>query len=102
MHEEAVLRDLRRKLIEVTHAEGDPPVRRVRVWVGALAHVTPDVLRLRWPDVVTGTPAQTAELAVDVSTDPSDPAALGIRLVEVTVDAGGSVLPPVPARGGAA
>jgi hydrogenase nickel incorporation protein HypA/HybF len=87
MHEEALLRDLRRKLTEVAHAEGGVPIRRVHLWIGALAHVTPEALRLRWPEVVAGTPAVGAELAIDVSADSSDPAAQGIRLTEVVVDA---------------
>jgi hydrogenase nickel incorporation protein HypA/HybF len=86
VHEEALLRDLRRKLREVARSEGDLPIRRVRLWVGALAHVTPDTLRLRWPEVVAGTLAAACRLEIDLSTDPSDPAAQGIRLVELSVD----------------
>ncbi|MCI4372039.1 MAG: hydrogenase maturation nickel metallochaperone HypA [Thermoplasmata archaeon] len=86
MHEEALLRDLRRKLQEVARVEGDLPIRRVRLWVGALAHVTPTALRLRWPEVVAGTPAEGGRLEIDVSEDTADPDAQGIRLVELTVD----------------
>ena len=88
MHEEALLRDLRRKLQEVAHAEGDVPVRRVRLWVGALAHVTPATLRARWAQVVAGTPAEDGRLEVEVSEDTADPDAQGIRIVDVTVDDG--------------
>jgi len=88
MHEEALLRDLRRKIEEVSRAEGGVPIRRVRLWIGALAHVTPATLRLRWPEVVHGTPAQDGGLDIAVSNDPSDPAAQGIRLVELVVDDG--------------
>jgi hydrogenase nickel incorporation protein HypA/HybF len=86
MHEEALLRDLRRKLIEVTQGAEDAPVRRVRVWVGALSHVSAEALRGRWAEVVAGTPAQGARLEVDVSSDPEDPAAQGVRLVELTIE----------------
>ena len=88
MHEEALLRDLRRKIREVAHQQGDLPVRGVRIWIGALAHVTPESLRGRWPEVVAGTPAEAARLAIDVSEDTSDPHAQGIRLVELTVEDG--------------
>ncbi|MGA8275084.1 MAG: hydrogenase maturation nickel metallochaperone HypA [Thermoplasmata archaeon] len=88
MHEEALLRDLRRKIEEVARTEGDLPIRSVRLWVGALAHVTPTALRLRWPEVVAGTPAQGGHLVIELSEDPRDPAAQGIRLVEMTVDDG--------------
>jgi len=100
MHEEALLRDLRRKIQEVARTEGDAPIRRVRLWVGALAHVTPATLRVRWPEVVAGTPAEGGRLEIDVSDDPSDPAAQGIRLVELAVDDGPPPSPP-PAVGGA-
>jgi hydrogenase nickel incorporation protein HypA/HybF len=86
MHEEALLRDLRRKLIEVTQGANGAPVRFVRVWVGALSHVSAESLQGRWPEVVAGTPAQGARLEVDVSSDPEDPAAQGVRLVELTVE----------------
>jgi hydrogenase nickel incorporation protein HypA/HybF len=86
MHEEALLADLRRKLIEVTRREGGSPVRRVRLAVGALCHVTPDALRRRWPEVVDGTPAQGATLEVTVSEDPADPGAQSVRLVDLTVE----------------
>ncbi len=86
MHEETLLKDLRRKLLEVARREGDVPIRRVRLWVGALAHTTPDALRRRWSEVVAGTAAERAELEIDVSSDSTDPAAQGIRLVEVVVD----------------
>ena len=88
MHEEALLRDLRRKIQEVAQAEGDVPVRRVRLWVGALAHVTPATLRARWPEVVAGTPARDGRLEVEVSDDTSHPDAQGIRIVDVTVEDG--------------
>jgi hydrogenase nickel incorporation protein HypA/HybF len=91
MHEETLLRDLRRKLVEVARREGDLPIHRVRIWIGALAHTTPEALRRRWPEVVAGTPAQRAALEIGVSDDPFDPAAQGIRLVEFTVGEGPKV-----------
>ncbi len=88
MHEETLLRDLRRKLVELSQREGNVTIRRVRLWVGALAHTSPEALRHRWGDVVAGTLAQGATLELDVSDDSSDPAAQGIRLVDVVVEEG--------------
>jgi len=85
MHEEALLRDLRRKLIEVAREAG-APVRRVRIRVGALSHVTEESLRRRWSEVVDGTPARDARLEVELSRDPADPAAQGVYLVDLTVE----------------
>ena len=86
MHEEALLRDLRRKVRELAPAGGTVRIVRVRLWVGALAHVTPGSIRRRWPEVVADTSAAECQLEIDLSTDPSDPAAQRVRLVEMTAD----------------
>ncbi len=95
MHEEAVLRDLRRKILEVARAESDRPIVRVRLWVGALSHLTPVTLRARWPEVVADSPARDGTLEVEVSGDPLHPDALAVRIVDVTV----VDPPPAEARG---
>jgi hydrogenase nickel incorporation protein HypA/HybF len=86
MHEEAMLQDLRRKLVEVTGREGVPRVARVRLWVGALSHVSEAQLRREWPRVVEGTPAQAAALDVTASSDLDDPRAQGLVLVSLDVE----------------
>ena len=98
MHEEALLRDLRRKLRELARSEGNLPIRRVRLSVGALSHITPEALRNRWSEVVAGTPAEGSALEVYVAEDPSDPTAQGIRLVEIGVEE--TPRAPGPARTG--
>jgi len=88
MHEETLLRDLRRKVCEVAPAGGKVRIVRVRLWVGALAHITPDSIRRRWPEVVADTSAAECELDIELSPDPSDPAAQGVRLVDMIADDG--------------
>ena len=90
MHEEALLKDLRRKLLEVTAREGTPRVARVRLWLGALSHVSESQLRDEWPRVVEGTPAQSAALDVTMSHDLEDPRAQGLVLVSLDVEERGS------------
>ncbi|MGA7861697.1 MAG: hydrogenase maturation nickel metallochaperone HypA [Thermoplasmata archaeon] len=90
MHEEAMLQDLRRKLVEVAGREGAPRVARVRLWVGALSHVSEEQLRRQWPRVVEGTPAQSAALDVTASRDLEDPRAQGLVLMSIDVEQGGS------------
>ncbi len=85
MHEEALLRDLRRKVQELAKLEPGAEISRVALWVGALSHVTEETLRSRWPTVVEGTSARTARLEVEVSNDLDDPRASGIVLVELDV-----------------
>jgi hydrogenase nickel incorporation protein HypA/HybF len=90
MHEEAMLKDLRRKLVEVTAREGGPRVARVRLWVGALSHVSEEQLRRQWPRVVDGTPAESASLDVTSSKDIEDPRAQGLVLLSIDVEESGS------------
>jgi hydrogenase nickel incorporation protein HypA/HybF len=94
MHEEAMLQDLRRKLVEVTHREGIPRVARVRLWVGALSHVSEEQLRRQWPRVVDGTPAEAATLEVTASGDMEDPRAQGLVLLSIDVEEIGSTHVP--------
>ena len=89
MHEEAMLQDLRRKLVEVANREGVTRMSRVRLWVGALSHVSAEQLRLQWPRVVEGTPAQSATLDVTASRDLEDPRAQGLVLMSIDVEATG-------------
>lgn len=83
MHEEALLRDLRQKLEEIGRDERPAHIYRVRVWIGALSHLTESTLRTRWPEVVEGTSAAAARLEVRSSEDPNDPRARAVVLAEV-------------------
>ncbi len=85
MHEEALLRDLRRALDEVARSQGARRLSGVVLWVGALSHVTEASLRSRWPETVRGSAAEGAALAVVVSDDPFDARADRVVLREVRV-----------------
>lgn len=86
MHEEALAADLHRKLEEL--AGPDPSLRivRVRLWVGALSHLTEPTLRGLWPRIAGGTRAEDARLEIEVSGDPADPRAQGVVLASVDVE----------------
>lgn len=90
MHEEAMLQDLRRKLLEVATREGVTRVARVHLWVGALSHLSEPALRREWPRIVDGTVAQSAGLEVTSSTDTLDPRAQGVVLMSIDVEENGS------------
>jgi len=90
MHEQAMYRDLLRKIAEVSAAEKVRRVTRVRLWVGALSHLTEPNLREQWPHVTRGTVAEGALLEVEVSSDPGDPRAQGIVLSSLDVEPPGS------------
>jgi hydrogenase nickel incorporation protein HypA/HybF len=89
MHEEAVMRDLLRKIDEVARANGIPRVHRVRIWVGALSHFTESSLRDRWALASAGTVAEGAGLELEVSENRFDPRAQGVVLVSVDGDGSG-------------
>jgi hydrogenase nickel incorporation protein HypA/HybF len=85
MHEEAMVRDLVRRVEEVVRDAGAERPSGVRLWLGALAHVTEAGLRDRWALAVRGTPLAGARLEVDVSTDIADARAESIVLESVQV-----------------
>lgn len=88
MHEQALLQDLGREVNAVAEREGEREVARVRVWIGALSHLTPEHLRAEWPDVVRGTRAERATLEVEVSRDPRHPQAQAVVLTSVSFPQG--------------
>ncbi len=96
MHEEALLRDLKRKVEEVARGNRATRVNRVGIWVGALAHISDDQLRARWNEITQGGAAEGASLEIHRSRDPEDPRAQSIVLTRVDVDRDD---PPLPERG---
>jgi len=105
MHEEALLKDLVRKLDEVARSNGAVRVLGFTVWIGGLSHLTEEQLRARFPLAAEGTVAEGARIAVERSSDLSDPRAQGVVLVSVEVDtdpaAPRSPGAPSSSRGGA-
>ncbi len=86
MHEEALVRDLHRKLRELSDAAGSASITRVRLRIGALSHLSEGSVRERWAEIVRGTGAAGAQLEIELSRDPDDPRADGLVLVDVGVE----------------
>ena len=85
MHERRIVRSL------VDAAEGAAGGRRVAkmtVWLGALSHVTPGVLERYLGDLEPDSVLAGAGLDCEVSSDPTHPDALDVRLVSVAVEDG--------------
>jgi len=95
MHEEALLRDLHRKLGSILPPEGPGRIVRVDIRLGALSHLTGPAFRALWPRIVEGTAARDAALALEVATDPGAADAQGVVLLQVVVDDGPRPGPPV-------
>jgi len=88
MHEERLLRDLRREISAIARKERAARIVRVDVRLGALSHFTPAEFRAAWPRAVEGTAARDATLTVEQASDPTAPDAQGVLLVRVVVDDG--------------
>lgn len=85
MHESALFRDLRAQFDQIAEIQHVSRLLEVRIWVGALSHVTESHLREEWPELVHGTAAEGSRLALEVSSDPSHPQASSLILSSVVV-----------------
>ncbi|MCI4360489.1 MAG: hydrogenase/urease maturation nickel metallochaperone HypA [Thermoplasmata archaeon] len=98
MHEEALLRDMVRKLEEVAGAHGVRRVRGFTVWIGGLSHVTEEAFRARFPIAARGTAAEGATIRVQRSADVANPRAQGVVLVSVEVESDDEFRAPLASR----
>ena len=87
MHEFSLMADLLRKVELLASEANAKKVTRVRVKLGALAHMTPDHLRGHFEDAVVGTAAEGATLDIVQTDDRSDPHAQDILLESIDVAA---------------
>ncbi len=82
MHEERLFAQLRGALERAADGQSGRLVV-VRVWIGALSHLTEERLREAWPALTQGGPAAGATLRVEVSSDLAHPDAGTVVLVSV-------------------
>ncbi|WP_018175110.1 MULTISPECIES: hydrogenase maturation nickel metallochaperone HypA [unclassified Thioalkalivibrio] len=85
MHEFSLMADLMRKIEQVAADNNAERVTRVRVWLGALSHITPEHFREHFEDGTRGTLAEGAELEVEASDDETHPEAQQILLRSLDV-----------------
>lgn len=85
MHEFSLMADLMRKIEQVAADNNADRVTRVRVWLGALSHITPEHFREHFEDGTRGTVAEGAELEVETSDDETHPEAQQILLRSLDV-----------------
>ncbi|WP_024328588.1 hydrogenase maturation nickel metallochaperone HypA [Thioalkalivibrio sp. ALR17-21] len=85
MHEHSLMADLLRKIEQVAADNNAERVTRVRVWLGALSHITPEHFREHFEDGTRGTLAEGAELEVETSDDDTHPEAQQILLRNLDV-----------------
>jgi hydrogenase nickel incorporation protein HypA/HybF len=87
MHERALLNDIVRKLEEIAGQERCERIVRVRVRLGILSHFTPEHFCEHFVDATRGTRAEGAVVDAWVDPSTSGPAAQGVVLELVEVEA---------------
>jgi hydrogenase nickel incorporation protein HypA/HybF len=86
MHERALMNDLMREIESRAAAEGATRVTRITVRLGALSHFTPGHFLEHFEDASRGTVAEGAEVASELSTDPTEAGAQGVVLESIDVE----------------
>lgn len=86
MHEQALMKDVMRKIEEVAMRGGVTRVTRVRVRLGALSHFTPEHFREHFVDSSRGTIADGAEVDAVLDDDIADARARDVVIESVEVE----------------
>jgi hydrogenase nickel incorporation protein HypA/HybF len=85
MHELTLLSDLLAKVESVAQETNAKRIARIKVRIGALAHISADHFRGHFITGARGTAAEDAELDIEVGTDITEPHAQDIMLQSVEV-----------------
>ncbi len=86
MHETALVRDVVRRIDDLARSTSARRVTRVRVWLGALSHLSVEHFREHYAIEARDTPAAEAVLEIEASTDPADAHAQQVRLESVDLE----------------
>jgi hydrogenase nickel incorporation protein HypA/HybF len=86
MRETAVVRDVVRRMVELTQTTGARRVARAKIWLGALSHLSPEHFREHFAVEARDTVAASAVLEIEVSDDPNDLDAQHVRLKRVNLE----------------
>ena len=86
MHEASLMRSLMRKIDSLAAAEGASRVTTVRVWLGALSHMSAAHFQEHFEQASKATVAEGASLEIEESTDIADPNAQDLMLRSIEVE----------------
>jgi hydrogenase nickel incorporation protein HypA/HybF len=86
VHESGVVRDLVARIEEVARAQQAGKIRTIRVWLGALSHMTESHFLDHFRIESRGSLAEGAEVEVELSDDVGDPNAQGVLLRSLDVE----------------
>jgi hydrogenase nickel incorporation protein HypA/HybF len=85
MHETALVRDVVHRIDDLARSTGSR-VRRAKIWLGALSHLSAEHFREHFAIEARDTLAAGPLLEIETSDDPQDPHAQNVRLVSVDLD----------------
>ena len=85
MHEFGLMNDLLHKIERIAAEQSASRIAKVDVWLGALAHISPDHFREHFVEGAQGTIAEGAELFIELSDDIRHPQAQDILLKSIDV-----------------
>jgi hydrogenase nickel incorporation protein HypA/HybF len=86
MHEASLMRSLMRKIDSLAAAEGANKVTTVRVWLGALSHMSAAHFQEHFEQASEATIAEGASLEIEESADIDDPNAQGLLLRSIEIE----------------
>jgi hydrogenase nickel incorporation protein HypA/HybF len=90
VHEQALMRDLLGRTLDIARAEGASRVTRIDIRLGALSHFTPEHFHEHFADSSRGTAAEGAAVEATLSADPTHAQAAGVVLESVELEYGRS------------
>ena len=86
MHEASLMNSLMNKIKDLAEQEQARQVTTVRVWLGALSHMSAEHFQEHFDQSSKGTIAEGATLDIEVSTDISDANAQELLLRSIEVE----------------
>ena len=86
MHEQALMRDVIGRIVEVAEREGANGVTKVSVRLGALSHFTPQHFREHYVDAARGTRAEGASVEAILDEDITAPHAQGVVVESIELE----------------
>jgi hydrogenase nickel incorporation protein HypA/HybF len=88
VHDQALMRDLMRRIVGLAEDEGATGVTRIAVRLGALSHFTPEHFLQHFEDAARGTVAEGAVVDAALEGDTTGPNAQGVVLESVELELG--------------
>ena len=86
MHEQALMRDVIDRIVEVAESEGASGVTKVSIRLGALSHFTPEHFREHYVDAARGTLAEGASVEAMLEEDIAAPDAQGVVVESIELE----------------